>query len=169
MPRRYLWVLLPIYGLSAHGLDGLVALLLSIPDACADLLGDDQPWLRRWMTGTFVAHLLLGLVSRHVLLLWLAPASSLLSPRSRRGGFGLGDGLFVAGLIVLTLLVPNAVIYFSAAPLIPIAAAFGLTWSLRRHLGDRLEWKHLLFGFEVALIMWLGAIHAGSLALRCAG
>lgn len=166
MTHGMLWILPPIYALAAFGLDGVVGALVNAPDSCAGLTG----WvLGSWMTGTFMAHLVLGFVSRHILLLWLAPGCSMLSPVGVRHAFGRIDGACVAGLIAVTAFIPRFVIYFSAAPLIPVASAFALTWIVRRGLGERLEWKHLLFGFEIALMMWLGAIHAGSLALRCSG
>lgn len=164
MRRLGLWGLVPIYLLTIRGLDGIVALLLSNPEPCSDRYYDV---LRAWVTGTFVCHLLLGFASRHILLLWLAPGSSVLVAKGAGRRYAMIDGLTVVSLVALTVLLPKAVIYFSAAPLIPVAAAFWLTWAGRRGFGERLEWQHLLFGFEIALVMWIGAIHAGRLTLLC--
>tara|TARA_R110002167_G_scaffold31684_9_gene103889 strand:- start:829 stop:1365 length:537 start_codon:yes stop_codon:yes gene_type:complete len=167
--RLRLVALLCLYALAAYGLDGPAAAVLSIPTDCGILLSGGEGHLRQWMTGTFIAHLALGFFSRHLLLWRFEPECSVFRSGRTRPGYGLADGTTVAVLMALTVLVPNAMIYFSAAPLIPLASAFGLTWLLRRRAPGRIEWQHFAYGFEIALVMWVGALHAGGLALRCTG
>ena len=157
-----------LYTLTAYGLDGATAVLLDMPTDCPGLAAAGGGAMRQWMTWTFVAHLMLGFVSRHLLLLRFAPAHAIFARHTWLSLFAKLDGVLVLALIGLTALVPNAMIYFSAAPLLPLFCAFGLTWMVRRGIGRQFEWQHLALGFEIAVVMWIGAIHAGSIALRCA-
>lgn len=159
--------LIALYGAMAVGLAGIPAALLSIPDDCDSLLANGESQLRQWMAATFMTYLLAGYLSRHLLLERHLPSASAFPVRRPMAPFALSDAIVVGSLFLLTLVVPNAVIYFSAAPLLPLACAFGLTWLVRRTEGGRLELLHFLLGIEIALVMWLGGIHAGSLALHC--